>query len=379
MPASKGNVRKRPSGSWQANWLDGFGVRRFKSFTKRKDADTFLNQVVAEADLVRAGVAPAIQAARGRHTWDDLIELWTTKKAAKISLRDDLGRIRLHLTPILGRDIVEGLDADAVTRVERELHRKVARRALSVATQRKVLILFQSMLKLAVRERWLTAAPIVEKPRAPVHERLWIAEAEAIVRLLGAARDEGYPGLAELYATAVATGLREGELIALDWDAVDLENGLITVKRVPTADQRGVRLGTKSGKVRYVPLPGDLVGLLCSWKASGYHPQIVFPNTRGERHRSDARVFKRNQIFGRCLEKAGIPSMTFHTLRHTFASHFVLRGGDVYVLQKVLGHQSVNTTQQYAHLAEGTFSRERTRMAGLIGGLGGARTSGEGR
>ena len=378
MPASKGNVRKRPSGSWQVNWVDGQGVRRFRSFQKKKDADTYLNQVTAEADLVRAGLPTEVRPPRGRHTWDELVELWAMKKASKITLEDDLGRIRRHLTPLLAREIVEGLGPDVVTRVEFHLHRKAARREIAVTTQRKILMLFQSMLKVAARERWLAAVPIVEKPKEPVFDRPWISDPKAIVRLLEAAREEKYPGLVELYATAVATGLRQGELSALEWDAVDLDHALLTVKRVPTPDHKGVRLGTKSGKVRHVPMPPDLVALLRAWKATGYHAKIVFPNLAGQRHQGAARVYAKMWIFGRCLRKAGLPPITFHALRHTFASHFVLRGGDVYVLQKILGHQSVNTTQHYAHLAESAFAKERTRMTGLIGGITGTADGADG-
>ena len=78
-------MRKRPSGSWQANGLDGFGVRRFKSFTKKKDADTFLNQVVAEADRVRSGMArvEARDRDREREGPDGFpVEAWVVQKAA---------------------------------------------------------------------------------------------------------------------------------------------------------------------------------------------------------------------------------------------------------------------------------------------------------
>ena len=57
-----------------------------------------------------------------------------------------------------------------------------------------------------------------------------------------------------------------------------------------------------------------------------------------------------NRVLAPALEKAGIRPITFHTLRHTFASHFMMNGGSIYDLQKILGHSKVEMTMRYAHL-----------------------------
>jgi site-specific recombinase XerD len=57
--------------------------------------------------------------------------------------------------------------------------------------------------------------------------------------------------------------------------------------------------------------------------------------------------------------------MTFHDLRHTFASHWMLKGGDIYRLQKILGHRSVTTTERYAHMAPAAFREDWARLPDL--------------
>jgi site-specific recombinase XerD len=75
------------------------------------------------------------------------------------------------------------------------------------------------------------------------------------------------------------------------------------------------------------------------------------------------------------LDRAGFPKetvgtrvrryLTFHGLRHTFASHFMMDGGDIFRLQKYLGHKSQTMTQRCAHLAQAAFAEDHGRMSGI--------------
>lgn len=85
---------------------------------------------------------------------------------------------------------------------------------------------------------------------------------------------------------------------------------------------------------------------------------------------SSARIFQ--DVLHRVLERAGFEEeerdgqrrryITFHGLRHTFASHWMMRGGDLFKLQKILGHKSVQMTQRYAHLAPTAFATDYARL-----------------
>jgi integrase len=75
------------------------------------------------------------------------------------------------------------------------------------------------------------------------------------------------------------------------------------------------------------------------------HPSHVFPSAWGGRLSTVQKAFRNARI------RAGMPDLHFHNLRHTFASHWVMGGGDLYVLKDILGHKSIVMTQRYAHLS----------------------------
>lgn len=354
MPRTKGNIRRRESGNYQVNWLDASNKRRFRTFRTKKAAEQFLRAEQAEVDAIRAGLTAGIVTTK---RWEDLVELWSRKKAHKRSLRDDQGRIRCHLTPELeGRLLVE-IGPAVVTRLEEALRRKVSGGELAQSTARKVLILFGAMMKVAVREHWLGHAPVLELPPEGERDFQWIRTAHEMRRLIEAARGEDYPGLPEFYATALYTGLRAGELCGLRWPDVDLTGALITV-------QRSFQNPTKNNRVRRVPISTPLEAMLRAYQGNCLSTEIVFPNLRGNPHQPSARVM--DEVFKRCLERAEVPRMTFHALRHTYASHFVLNGGDIYRLQRILGHSSVKVTQRYAHLAPDALRADRDRLPNLL-------------
>ncbi len=340
-----GKPRKRGNG-YEVNWTDGSGKRRFKTLPTHAAAVKFLRARQAEADAVRVGALEVVEVDR---TWPELVELWYEVKHAKRTLGDDKSRIRIHLTPAFGSLKLVDITPRRISRLERDVGRRV-----SVGTVRQVLSLLRSMLRLAVEHGWLAKAPKIRLPKAQEMAYQWIRSEEAMQRLLLAARETEYPGLVELYAMALYTGMRAGELCGLRWADVDLENRLITVQR--SWDEQT----TKSSEIRRVPILDPLLPLLTAWKLRCHSRELVFPNKRGNMHVRSARVM--HQTYTGCLEKAGIDRIRFHDLRHTFASHWMLKGGDLYRLQKILGHKSIAMTQRYAHLSPSAFQQDWGRF-----------------
>jgi integrase len=156
--------------------------------------------------------------------------------------------------------------------------------------------------------------------------------------------------------------MRAGELAALEWSDVDFDRRLVTV-------QRSFDGPTKSDRVRYVPILDPLLPVLRAWRLR--HPgRLVFTNQGGRMLQPSARIFQ--EVLHRVLAAAELPRVMrngkerpyvrFHDLRHTFASHWVVRGGDLFKLQKILGHQSVQMTMRYAHLAPEAFKEDYARL-----------------
>jgi integrase len=152
---------------------------------------------------------------------------------------------------------------------------------------------------------------------------------------------------------AVHTGLRKGELIGLRWQDLDLDTLRLTVAR-------SYQTTPKSGKARHLRLPPVCVPLLRTWRAEcPVTPEgLVFPFAGGNR--------PQHALLGlpKLLMAARVrcPAHPWHAMRHTFASHYVMQGGNILALQKILGHSDVKMTMIYAHLAPDFLGAEMGRL-----------------
>jgi integrase len=123
-----------------------------------------------------------------------------------------------------------------------------------------------------------------------------------------------------------------------------------------------------------VPILDALLPLLREWKA--VHPgRYVVTNRDGTMLQPSGRVFQ--EVLHRTLTHAGFVTesiergrarrhITFHGLRHTFASHWMMRGGNLFKLQKILGHQSIAMTERYSHLAPNMYAEDYARFGGVV-------------
>jgi integrase len=140
---------------------------------------------------------------------------------------------------------------------------------------------------------------------------------------------------------AVTTGMRQAEIFGLGWPDVMYSEGLLAV-----------RGKLKGGKMRYVPMLPELAGELRRFPAVIGEDQIFPPDLAATSGRQ--RV---EGSFEDLLERAGIKDFRFHDLRHTFASWFMMNGGDLYELAKILGHANIKMTERYAKLARQHIAR----------------------
>jgi integrase len=150
---------------------------------------------------------------------------------------------------------------------------------------------------------------------------------------------------------AVTTGMRMSEIFGLTRSDVMYNEGLLAV-----------RAKLKGGKMRYVPMPPELADELRRFMPqfannvlyiAGNNDERIFPpkkDAKGERQRVEG-------SFDDLLERAGIKDFRFHDLRHTFASWYMMNGGDLYELAKILGHSNIKMTERYAKLAKHHIAR----------------------
>jgi integrase len=194
------------------------------------------------------------------------------------------------------------------------------------------------VLRLAKRRHLIEEVPEITKLAAPEAKFDFLTFEEAD-RLVAAAEGEWRTML----LVALHTGLRRGELMALGKDAVDLQGRRVHVRR---NYHRG-RFGTpKSGLSREVPLSETATRALAAHQHTR-SDDLVFCDEQG-RPFTASRM--RNEL-RRICKRAGLRKIGWHVARHTFASHLVMRGVALAVVQKLMGHSSIVVTQRYAHLA----------------------------
>ena len=144
-----------------------------------------------------------------------------------------------------------------------------------------------------------------------------------------------------LVLIALTTGMRISEIFALTWSDVLYREGLIAV-----------RSKLKGGKIRYVPMTSELATEIQHFPAVMGEDRIFPPKrgAKGERQRVEG-------SFETVLELADIRGFRFHDLRHSFASWYMMNGGDLYELARILGHSNIKMTERYAKLAKNHIAR----------------------
>lgn len=147
--------------------------------------------------------------------------------------------------------------------------------------------------------------------------------------------------IVEMILLALRTGLRFGELIALNWQDVNLDRKILTVDK---SISKGLMGSTKSNKARYIPLSSDLtMALGAGINKSGF----IFNNGNGQAMKQVPCC----KALHRACRQAGVREIGWHLLRHTFASHLAQRGISLKAIQELLGHRDIRTTMRYAHLS----------------------------
>ena len=266
--------------------------------------------------------------------------------------------VRLHLVPGLGRVKLKALTPAHVQR----FYRDRLDSGLSPSTVRK----FHNVLHRALRQavRWdLIPRNVTEATEPPkeTSEEIQPLSKEEARQLLEATRGDC---LEALYVLALTTGMREGELLALKWEDVDLAKSVLRIRSTLTRDHGRYHFGEpKSEKGRrQIDLPEE------ASKALGAHldGQMNEMERLGDRYEDRGLVFTtstgapinpsnlRQRSFARLLKKAGLRKIRFHDLRHICATLMLSRNIHPKVVQEMLGHANVAITlDRYSHFLPG--------------------------
>jgi len=150
----------------------------------------------------------------------------------------------------------------------------------------------------------------------------------------------------DVVTAVINTGMRRQEVLGLKWQQI--RNGFIYLSK------------TKTDEARQIPINDDLAQLFKSIrKRNELKSEHVFCDKKGKPFKDIKVSFKAT------LKKAGIEDFRFHDVRHTFASHFIMRGGQLKELQEILGHKNITMTMRYAHLSQ----EHKKKAVNLLNGL----------
>ena len=276
-----------------------------------------------------------------------LIDQWLDAAWLEKGLSDhSLSNYRRDLMRFAGWLAVQGQSLEKARRLEMFDYLAVLHGAgLGARTVSRHLSALRGFYRWALRERLVGEDPtqLVERPKTgrALPKTLTEADVEA---LLGAPDVSTPLGLRDrtMLEVLYAAGLRVSELVTLDMTRLNQRQGL-------------VRIVGKGNKERLVPLGEEALGWLQRYLAEarpvllkGQASDVLFPSQRGQQMTRQTFWHRLKQI----ARQAGVQkSLSPHTLRHAFATHLLNHGADLRVVQLLLGHSDLSTTQIYTHVA----------------------------
>ncbi|MFO6430721.1 tyrosine-type recombinase/integrase [Erythrobacter sp. W302b] len=358
------SIRKRswntPSGksrtAWQVDYRDAAGKRRSKQFERKKDAEAWAVNALAE---VRRGVhtpdSTSITVAKAADQWLDSVRA-SDREPTTIAAYEQ--HVRLHIVPVCGDIKLSQLTAPKVRSLldgwlaglSRPMTTKVFRSFKAILTEAQARGLLGQNVALAVKV-----------PKAPRKGKKMVIPSKAELRAVLAACKKSEDLMARaMVELIIYTGMRASEVRGLRWNAVDLKNNNVRVES--RADAGGVHGAPKSESgVRTIPLPVGAVATIRSWKiACPSHPDsLVFPSPKGKVLSHDVMGKK---YLKPILVAAGVTKLaqgeavakyTAHTFRHAAASLWIDQGLNPKRVQTLVGHSSIQVTfDTYGHLFE---------------------------
>ena len=369
----EGNIRKRKDGRWEGRYTAGHNPVTGKQIFKNVLGKT-QNEVKEKLKkaLVEAGQVDFTKS--GQYTVGTWMDTWF-ENVAKIKVRPSShqtykGYIDNHIKPNIGKIPLEKLTTMDLQKFYRKLlttgrveriESKEQPKGLSAKTVRNINQVISSAMDLAMAQKIILTNPTdaCELPKVE-HKEMQTIPAEQLQAFLDEARATG---VYELYYIELATGLRRGELLGLKWTDIDWKNGIIKVRRqIARVDGQIVEAPLKTkNSYRAVTISQQAIDVLREQKRKT-NDTYVFPSLNGGPISPDSV----NNMLKRVLERAGIPKVRFHDLRHTFATIALQNGVDIKTVSSMLGHFSAGfTLDTYAHVTT-SAQKEAAQTIGNI-------------
>jgi integrase len=329
----EGSIYRRKDGRWVGQY-EVDGKRRYIYGKSRKEVATKLTKAMADKDAGMVFDAGSLRVGDYLDGWLDSIRD-TLRKRTWIRHEEV---VRLHLKPSLGNTKLDRVSALQV----QSLYRSKLDSGLSPRTVQIIHVTLYKALKQAVKWALLprNIAECVDPPKVPKKEIKPLSE-EQVKRLLEAAQGDK---LEALYVLAITTGMRSGELLGLQWEDVNLQAGIVQVRR--SIFNGRIEAPKSASGNRNIRLTGTSIRALREHERTG---EWVFSSQAGT---SISVHNLHNRSWKPLLVRAELPHTTrFHDLRHTCATLLLTKGVHPKIVQEMLGHSSITITlDTYSHV-----------------------------
>ncbi|MDP3792202.1 MAG: tyrosine-type recombinase/integrase [bacterium] len=253
--------------------------------------------------------------------------------------------LKTNLIPFFGETSIDKIDT---MQVELYKSRKIGEGLMNKTINNHLIVLGKCLRD---AQEWLNLPkiPKIKKLKIPPFKIEFLLQEESNLLL---ANSNGI--WHDIIFMALQTGLRRGELKALNWLDIDWNNKMLIVRHSWCEVNNSLDT-PKSNRDRHIPLTNGIYDMLWQRKKnSGF----VFVDKKGNKFDTK----RLNQEIGEACIRAGIRKITCHTLRHTFASHLVMAGASLKAIQELLGHANIQITMRYAHLTPSSLREAITLL-----------------
>ena len=371
-PSGDGMVRKREDGHWEGRIVvghksNGDSIFRYIYADTQKELTAKLRQNIDAYQGIDLTEDSRMTLAQWLDQWLDGYMAGVVRANTLEGYRHDIER---HVKPFLGEIPLLKLTKEDLTHLYQTLleRGRIVRRAdqgpgLSPATVRGIHTTLHHALKRAVGEGLIPFNPAegAVPPKVTASPRRILNSAQ-LERFRAEVQSD--PIWFDFFHTELTTGLRRGELCGLKWEDFDAATETLTVRRTARPQKGG---GTAVGETkthagqRSILLPHSTAQILRKRKQFAL-TQWIFPDPLcPERPVNPSSAYRQLK---KILERAGLPDLRFHDLRHTFATHALASGVDAKTLSGILGHTKASfTLDTYTHVT-GDMHRSAAEIVG---------------
>lgn len=372
--------RDRWVGALVLGYRDGKPIRRRVSARTKSGAATKLRELREKHE------AETLPADSKRTTVEQWMNYWlnniAARKVGELTLNNSYRqKVRDYINPLLGHHRLERLAPEHIEEAWNYLAdvgnpKKDEPEPLSANTIHQTHAILRRALKVAVQRKRLKSNPAgadsMDAPPATEEEiePLTMTEAQAVLETAKGDRLEAR------WVIALALGLRQGEALGLGWEHVDLDEGVIRVRRaLKRVKGKGLIFGPVKSKKsnRDLPIFPELLPILRAHKkaqtserleaGTAWHDAgLVFCQKDGK----PIDPSRDYQSWQALLKKAGVKKYRLHAARHSAATFLLLEGVDTRVVMELLGHSQMSVTARYQHVVDEAKKGATAKVGGRL-------------